>query len=80
MLEVDPMVKLVEKIRMELNKHEIKLLDIYRYNSSKGSGRTYDTFRVAYGGNVFLVKFDKVKEAISLDEIVKRIVKEVGAK
>ena len=80
MLEVDPMVKLVEKIRMELNKHEIELLDIYRYNPSKGSGRTYVTFRVAYGGNVFLVKFDKVKEAMSLDEIVKRIVKEVGAK
>jgi len=37
-------------------------------------------FRVAYGGKVYLVKFDKVKEVMSLDEIVNRIVKEVRAK
>ncbi len=74
------MVKPVEKIRMELKKHEIELLDIYRYNPSKGSGKAYDVFRVAYGGKVYLVEFNKVKEVMSLDEIVNRIVKEVGAK
>ena len=74
------MVKLVEKIRMQLKKHEIELLDIYRYNPSKESGKAYDVLRVAYGGKVYLVKFNKVKEVMSLDEIVNCIVKEVGAR
>lgn len=74
------MVKLVEKIRAELRKHEIKLLDIYRFNSLKGSGKTYDVFRVLYGDKIFLIKLDTVKEALSLEEIVSKIVKEAGAR
>ncbi|RLG74706.1 MAG: hypothetical protein DRO23_05955 [Thermoprotei archaeon] len=74
------MVKLVEKIRTELKKHEIKLLDIYRFNSPKGSGKAYDVFRVLYGDKIFLIKFNTIKEALSLEKIVDRIVKETGAR
>ena len=73
------MVKVAEALRMELEKHEVKLLDIYRYNSVKGR-KEHDVLRVSYGGKVFLINLGTVKEALKLEDIVRKTVETVGAK
>ncbi len=73
------MVKLVDALKMELEKHEIKLLDIYRYNASR-SRKEHDVLRVSYGGKVFLIDLGAVKESLSLTEVVKKVVETVGAR
>lgn len=73
------MVKVADALKMELEKHEIKLLDIYRYNLAKGK-KERDVLRVSYGGKVFLIDLGAVKDALKLDDIVRRVVEAVGAK
>ena len=73
------MVKLADALKMELEKHEIKLLDIYRHNASKGK-KEHDVLRVSYGGKVFLIDLGAVKESLNMNDIVKKVVETVGAR
>ena len=73
------MVKLTDALKMELEKHEIKLLDIYRHNASKGK-KEKDVLRVFYGGKVFLIDLGAVKESLNLNDIVRKVIESVGAR
>jgi len=73
------MVKLIDALKTELEKYEIKLLDIYRYNVSKGK-KEHDILRVLYGGKVFLIDLGVVKETLNLNDIVNKVVETVSAK
>lgn len=68
------MVKFVDGLRTVLERqYGVKLLDIYRYNSPKGSEKAHDVVRVLFEDKVLLVNLGSTKENLGLKETVDKI-------